>query len=340
MDLPADHSAALTAQAGPANLVFLLGAPRSGTTWLAKLFDSHPNVLYRNEPDSVLHEPRVPLLCQPEDIARYRAIAHDYIERLLEIRTLKTSGSLPVFAKHFTLPLADPLRRLWIYTLHLAAAVPAGKGLAERLPIPDLRRAGAHPTVVMKSVNARGLARLFLEAMPDCRMVFILRHPCGQIGSVVRGLASGVFAPPDRTEVLATAQARQLGLTPERFAALEPVEQWAWHWAILNQKAHDELASSPRVKFVIYEDLAANPQARVREAFDFCGLDWAPQAAEFLAESTTYTGKSGYYGVKRDSLAAAQKWRAEVPEDAQRRIIAIAREVPVGRLLTDTAPEA
>ena len=125
MDLPADHSAALTAQAGPANLVFLLGAPRSGTTWLAKLFDSHPNVLYRNEPDSVLHEPRVPLLCQPEDIGKYRAIAHDYIERLLDIRTLKTSGSLPVFAKHFTLPLADPLRRLWIYALHLAASLPS-----------------------------------------------------------------------------------------------------------------------------------------------------------------------------------------------------------------------
>src|SRR5580704_15560833 len=105
MDLPASQPAALTAQTGPLpaqtelpNLVFLLGAPRSGTTWLAKLFDSHPNVLYRNEPDSVLHEPRVPLLCQPEDIGQYRAIAHDYIERLLDIRTLKTSGSLPVFA--------------------------------------------------------------------------------------------------------------------------------------------------------------------------------------------------------------------------------------------------
>ena len=154
MDLPADHSAALTAQAGPANLVFLLGAPRSGTTWLAKLFDSHPNVLYRNEPDSVLHEPRVPLLCQPEDIGQYRAIAHDYIERLLDIRTLKTSGSLPVFAKHFTLPLADPLRRLWIYALHLAAAVPAAKRLAERLPVPDLHRAGANPTSARRPPHA------------------------------------------------------------------------------------------------------------------------------------------------------------------------------------------
>jgi hypothetical protein len=238
------------------------------------------------------------------------------------------------------LPLAHPLRRHWIYALHCAAALPAGKGLAERLPVPDLLRSDANPTVVIKSVNARGLARLFLEAMPDSRMIVILRHPCGQIGSVVRGLASGVFAPPDRAEVLATAEARQFGLTAERFAALEPVEQWSWHWAILNQKAHDELATSSRVKFVLYEDIAANPEARVRELFAFCGLDWTARTAAFLDRSTTYTGKSGYYGVQRDSRAAAQKWRSEVPEEAQRRIIAIAREVPVGRLLTEAAPPA
>jgi len=336
MDIPAD----LGVPAGPAKLVFLVGAPRSGTTWLAKLFDSHPDVLYRNEPDSVLHEPRLPLICPPADVTQYRAIACDYIDRLLRIRTLKSSGSLPVFSKHFALPLAHPLRRFWIYALHLTAALPAGKRFAERLPIPDLLRSGASPTVVMKSVNARGLARLFLEAMPDCRMVFILRHPCGQVGSLVRGLASGVFDPPDRAEVLGTPQARQFGLTPERFATLEPVEQWSWHWAILNQKAYDELADSTRVKFVLYEDLAANPQARVRELFAFCGLDWAAQTASFLDQSMTYAGKSGYYGVKRDSLAAAQKWRSEVPEDAQRRIIAIAREVPVGRLLTEAMPAA
>ena len=234
MDLLADRPASLGAPAGVAKLVFVIGAPRSGTTWLAKLLDSHPDVLCRNEPDTVLDEPRLPLFCRPQDILQYRAVARDYIARLAGIHTLKSAGSLPVFPKHFAPPLVHPLRRLWIYALHLAAALPAGASLVEWLPIPDLYRSGANPTVVMKSVNARGVARLFLEAMPESRMIFILRHPCGQVGSVMRGLASGVFVPPDRGEVLATVGARQFGLTPERFAALEPVEQWAWHWAILN----------------------------------------------------------------------------------------------------------
>ena len=31
--------------------ILLFGMPRSGTTWLGKIFDSHPQVLYRHEPD-------------------------------------------------------------------------------------------------------------------------------------------------------------------------------------------------------------------------------------------------------------------------------------------------
>jgi hypothetical protein len=32
----------------------IVGAPRSGTTRLAKIFDSRPDVLYLHEPDSLL----------------------------------------------------------------------------------------------------------------------------------------------------------------------------------------------------------------------------------------------------------------------------------------------
>jgi hypothetical protein len=35
-----------------ARLLLVVGAPRSGTTWLGKILDSHPHVVYRHEPNS------------------------------------------------------------------------------------------------------------------------------------------------------------------------------------------------------------------------------------------------------------------------------------------------
>jgi hypothetical protein len=35
------------------SVILVLGSPRAGTTWLAKIIDSHPNILYRHEPDEL-----------------------------------------------------------------------------------------------------------------------------------------------------------------------------------------------------------------------------------------------------------------------------------------------
>src|ERR1700712_4231116 len=35
------------------DMIFIFSSPRSGSTWLAKAFDSHPDTLYLHEPDIV-----------------------------------------------------------------------------------------------------------------------------------------------------------------------------------------------------------------------------------------------------------------------------------------------
>ena len=56
---PGGSPASLDALAAP---ILILGAPRSGTTWLAEIIDSHPDVLYRHEPDVTLPSPQAGLL--------------------------------------------------------------------------------------------------------------------------------------------------------------------------------------------------------------------------------------------------------------------------------------
>ena len=59
----------------PRDPVFIVGTARSGTTFLAKLLDSHPDVLYRHEPDSVLVNTEIPFLQRREDLGTFLAPA-------------------------------------------------------------------------------------------------------------------------------------------------------------------------------------------------------------------------------------------------------------------------
>jgi hypothetical protein len=315
------------------NVRFIFGVARSGTSWLAKIFDSHPDVLYRNEPDLILRDAQIPMLCQVEEIESFRDRARLYLQQLVNVRTLKATGSLPIFAKHYQGPVTRKLRSSIVYALHLAQAILPGAEWPTRIPIPDFLTgdSDSRPIIVIKSVGSCGRSRLYTDALPASRVVFIIRHPCGHVASMLRGIALGKF-PRAPIPPIPTNRAVQFGLTPERFEALSLVEQLAWYWVILNQKALDDLAGTPRVRVIRYRDLCAEPLKVARELIEFAGLSWEPQTATFIEKSTHYKGPDRYYKVLKDSIATENKWRDELSLDDQRRIVDIARQVPAGRL--------
>jgi hypothetical protein len=314
--------------------VLLFGAPRSGTTWLAKIFDSHPNVLYRHEPDTVLRDERMQNFFSSEDIPRFRSAAEDYLRRLMDTRTLKTVGSLPVFPKCYYSSATQGARRGMILALRVAEKIGAAR-LVRNIAIPDLidpaRRSDIR--VVMKSVSSRGRARLFAEALPGCRVIYIVRDPCGQVASMMRGTALGKFE--DRIypeELLHTEQAKRYGLTAARLQAMPRVEQFAWNWAILNEKAIDDLAGLGTAKVVRYQELCARPMEVAKELLAFTGLSWNEQTERFIGESTRSNAPDRYYQVFKNTETAMNKWRTELPPEDQRRIMAVVRETSMRAL--------
>jgi hypothetical protein len=323
--VPASHSTV--------KINWLLGAPRSGTTWLGKIFDSHPDVLYRNEPDKELRSEELPSMCRVEDVEDYRHVARAYLDRLINIRTLRSVGKRPIFLKNYQSLRAHWLRLGMLYGLHLANLATRGSRWPSNQVIPDIidRAPWSPPTIIVKSVSACGRARLYLEALPGSRTVLIVRHPCAQVASVLRGIALGKFTGPSR-ELLSTDQAQQLNLTTKRFEALTMVEKLAWQWAILNQKAINDLTGLCGARIIRYEDLVADPASVVRELFVFAGLIWHPQTAAFISKSTTSNGIDRYYGLKKKSNAMVAKWRNQLSFDDECRILGIACSVPVGRL--------
>jgi hypothetical protein len=123
-----------------------------------------------------------------------------------------------------------------------------------------------------------------------------------------------------------TGEAKHYGLTPERFAALPIVEQFAWNWAVLNEKAIHDLAGIPTARVLRYQDLGANPVEEARGLLAFCGLDCDPQTEAFVRHSTTHSGRDRYYQVTKDTPEAMNRWRKELSLDDQHRILAVVRQ--------------
>lgn len=324
-------------------IILILGAPRSGTSWLGKAFDSHPDVLLRHEPDTVLRNSLLPGICLPSEIERYQDQARDYLHQLMQVRTLKTSGQLPLYPKNYQSAPARYARTGFVLGLRVAEKLFGLRDALRNVAIPDAiaarelrtdttgRASGLH--LVMKSVSSLGRARLFAQALPGVRIVHIIRGPFGQVASVMRGIKQNRFEDPSAVEeVLLTRLAAEYGLTREKMQAMPLARQLAWHWSILNQLALEELADIPNVQLVRYQDLVLDPMAQARRIFAKCGLQWHAQTTRFLRKSTTFSGPDLYYQVYKNGAEPLFKWRQELAKDDVGSILDVVKSTPMGKL--------
>jgi hypothetical protein len=322
------------------HVILILGAPRSGTSWIAKIFDSHPDVLYRHEPDTVLRAETFPWMCTEADVPSFKEEARAYLRKLMDVTTLKSAGSLPIFCKSYRGRRVEQLRSTLIYSLRALDAIPRTRKFTRQIAIPDYfdRLDLSDLRVLIKSVSSRGRAGLFAEALPGAKVIFILRDPFGQVASMLRGVTLGKFEEEvPMGEVLQTPQATEYGLTFDRFKSLPIIERLTWNWAVLNEKAINDLAAVPTARVLRYQDITADPIGTSQLLFEFVGLAWHPQAEAFIRRSTTYNGRERYYNVLKNTTAAMNRWRSELTPDDQRRIRAIVQRTALKSFFPEVA---
>ena len=320
------------------NTTVILGVPRSGTTWLAKIFDSHPDVLYRHEPDTVLRTFRLPKWVSPGEVHLHRKAARAYLRQLSGIRTVKSAGSLPVFRKNFHSSPTHLMRSLMIYGLRAAQLLPRAHRLVRQVPIPDMvqTRALIIPHLVAKSVDACGRACLVADTIPSGRIILILRNPCGHVASMIRGLALRKFESPlVFDDLLATEQGVRHVLTAERLHGLTAVERLAWRWVLLNEKALEDLSGTGIAEIITYEALAADPIDAARKLFAFAGLDWHPNTEAFIRRSTSHRFPGHYFQVFQNTPAVVNRWRTELSYEDTCRIARIVRTTSLWRFFPE-----
>lgn len=306
--------------------ILLFGMPRSGTTWLGKVFDSHPRTLYRHEPDSFGTLDAMPLFPEVADAERYRELVERFAAALPTTRSARVTGKLPLFPKDYQGVVGFQLRRL------LLLAGKATSRLVGEFPIPAMidshYRDRAY--LVWKSIESLGRLGVIARLLPECRAVHILRHPCGYVSSVLRGEAQGrmgssVAASEDYgilELLLATGAGREHGLDLAGLRALHPVERLAWRWVLYNEKAMADTAGLPGCTRVRYEDLCAQPLEGYQRLFAATELPWDAQTEAFVRRSTG-SNSAGYYSVFRDSAQAARSWETQLATEDIERVLRI-----------------
>jgi hypothetical protein len=317
-------------------LVLLFGLPRSGTTWVGKIFDSHPRTLYKHEPDSFLLEPTMPWAPAVSDTEALRPAAIRFLSLLANVNSSRAAGSLPVFPKGYRSHWES-----WVHIVSILGTKLVSRVFAKELPVLPCFDYGSAIglRLVWKSTNSLGRLGVFFRVANHRKAITIIRHPCGVIASLKRGLSKGLLRNHPSEDyplfemLMKTDVGKRYGLTVSRLQRMRSDERLAWKWVLVHEKAFEDVGGQDDVLFLRYEDICNDPAASTLKMFDFCGLPWNMQTERFLETSTKPSSprfgcsklrssqlRRDYFTIRKDPVHSATRWHSELQPEEIRRI--------------------
>ena len=316
--------------------VLLVGLGRSGTTWVGKIFDSHPNTLYVHEPDNWFKTLPLPLISPPGYQTEFNFT--EYTQSLYTVSIPKVVGKLPYFPKQYNNAFQNVLIKFNTYLSKFIAKISI-KIPIKRFISPKKR---SRTILVWKSIESLGRLDLFRKSEAQIKIIHIVRHPCGYISSILRGERNKVFDSDFETssdygvfEMLAkTNEALHYKLDLDSFKKMSALERLSWRWILINEKAINDAKDYNDYLLLKYEDLCGNPVEKTKELYSFSNLSWNTQTESFVGKSTS-TNNEQYYSIYKDPNHAAMKWKTELSADEIKIIMDIVNNSNLKHLYAD-----
>jgi GT2 family glycosyltransferase len=240
-------------------IVWMFGSPRTGSTWIS-------GVMAELKGGQRWNEPHVGLL-----------FGSFFYEKMGPDNPLMDS---PAFI------LGSPYRKAWLNSIKNFVL----EGAAVRFP-----KLESDGYVVVKEPNGSVGAPLMMEAMPQSRLVFLLRDPRDVISSWLDAFGAGSWNATDRdyetTEKL-NAQTRRLA---ERYLK------------VVSQVQHAYEAHAGRKALVRYEDLRRDAFGVLSSAYDALGIE------ADRAELETAVAKHAWENIPEEKKGAGKFYRKGTP---------------------------
>lgn len=239
------------------SVVWLVGPPRSGTTWLLGMLRAHPLVAGVNEPLLGAHLGVTNVASAPETTGDERLLQHVVGGRAEYVFAERDAG--------VWVPLVGDLARRAVLARHRGTTAAGGR-------------------IVVKEPHGAQACGVLHQVFPGSRFLFLVRDPRDVLDSVhdivVSGWSGrgggGWSGQVDGVGALDDAERRRL------FEAVGS----RWRLTVAEMSAlHDRLPDHQRL-LVRYEDLRADPGALLERITRWTGLDvapgWASQTARLL----------------------------------------------------------
>ena len=273
-----------------ANLVWVLGSPRSGSSWLWTMLAELDDVIAVNEPQIGHH------------LAPFLADTPGFDARALDVDTF-TMHRLQAGRSHYV--FADAFRDAWLPALRdlldtrfLAHATDNVRG--------DLGRT----RVVLKEPNGSQGAGLLMAAQPDAHLLFLLRDGRDVVDSELAANLPGSWVSSSFPGHRGIDDAERLDFV------VQSAQKWRWRTEVV--LAAYEAHRGPRM-LVRYEDLLDDPAAGLAGIVTWMGLhvpraetDRIAAAHSFDALPEASRGDTAFYrsarpGAWRHNLTAEEQ---------------------------------
>lgn len=294
-------------------MLAMIGMPRSGTTWVAKAIDSHPETYYLHEPDSELRMD-LPQIIANADAEQHLPLIKTYLSKIESVNTSKVVGRLPFYRKSYFNSLQLGFNRSSVLANKALGRV--STAFAKSRPL--LIKPKKHHVTFWKSIESMGRVSAISQAAPEMKILMLVRHPCAVINSELKGEAANKFASKTPIyenwglfeHLLSAESSKKYDLDIDKIKAMVPAERLAWRWLIYYEQL---LAQAERDNCLLmqYEYLCTEPMQAFGELLNFFNLSFDQQVKDYLVESTSSHSES-YYATSKDPKKAMHGWKSKL----------------------------